>query len=134
MGHGHDEQRRLRGRWLHALRHVHSHGVGSEYACRHVHTHLCHGGLRPAAGRRTSRPDIHQASVVLTRAAVPGYWPSSEITRGTTESVATDICSPVARFFTPIEPASISRSPATSAIRAPERSAARIDPLSPRSP
>ena len=48
--------------------------------------------------------------------------------------IGTDTCSPVARSFTPIVPDSISRSPATSAMRAPDRSAARIAPLSPRSP
>jgi hypothetical protein len=63
-----------------------------------------------------------------------GYRPKRESTSATTESVATSTCSPVVRFFTPTVPASISRSPATKARRAPERSAARIAPLSPRSP
>jgi hypothetical protein len=55
-------------------------------------------------------------------------------TSATTASAATSICSPVARFLTPTVPASTSRSPATSAIAAPDRSAARMAPLRPRSP
>src|SRR5206468_12374659 len=52
----------------------------------------------------------------------------------TTSSTATGSCSPVRKSLTCTTPASRSRSPATTASVAPERSAAFIAPFRPRSP
>ncbi len=87
------------------------------------------------AGKSTTLESASRGSTKAER------WPrvaysavSLESTSPTTESVGTSTCSPVERSFTPTVPASMSRSPATKARRAPDRSAARIAPLTPRSP
>ena len=78
--------------------------------------------------------DTRHSSLTTGARGKRGQRLRRERTSATTASAAMSTCLPVARFFTPIVPASISRSPATNAIEAPERSAARMAPLSPRSP
>lgn len=93
----------------------------------------CHG-LRRRLRRIPILEHTFDSSRNHRRHSRRAYRLKRESTSATTESIGTDTCSPVMRSFTATVLASISRSPRTRAMRAPERSAARIAPLSPRSP